>query len=92
MRHFTIKSGATTFTRVSKARARQLWGKRDIAFCPVNLRPGFPWSPHITYFAQAVADDPRAEFDKGVNAFEWYNCSDRETGLYTAFYLIMHHV
>jgi len=51
MRHFVIKSGATTFTRVSKARARQLWGKRDIAFCPVNLRPGFPWAPHITFLA-----------------------------------------
>ena len=84
-------------TRISKAAARKLWGKRDMSLCPGNLRPGFPWRPNVDVFAAEVAgrlaseyehERKAASFDTYVASFEWYNCPSRETGLYTAFYLI----
>lgn len=84
-------------TRISKAKARKLWGKRDISLCPCNLRPGFPWRPNMDVFATEIDaalssewghERKAADFDAYVRNFEYYNCNDHETGLYTAFYLI----
>ena len=84
-------------TRISKAKARKLWGKADISLCPSNLRPGFPWRPNIDVFAADISkalaseyahESEAASFDDYVQNFEWYNCTGNETGKYTAFYLI----
>lgn len=84
-------------TRISKARARKLWGKQDISLCPCKLRPGFPWRPNIDVFASEIAEKlaskyeherKAADFDVYVRNFEYYNCNMNETGYYTAFYLI----
>jgi len=84
-------------TRITKAVARKLWGKRDMSLCPCNLRPGFPWRPNVDVFAVDVAkglasqydcEKSDADFDKYVRNFEWYNCVGNETGKCAAFYLI----
>lgn len=83
--------------RISKTAARKLWGKRDMSFCPCNLRPGFPWRPNIDVFAKEIAEKQNSQweherkqsaFDYVVNNFEFYNCVSNETGRYTTFYLI----
>ena len=40
-----------------------------------------PWGypPHLNW-------EPDQDFDKVVNAFEYYNCTNSETGYYAAFY------
>lgn len=87
MNAYIIRSGKTVFRRITKAAARRAWAceARNIALCPANLRPGFPWAPHITFFA---AEQSERLFDQTVNTFIYFNCTDRETGLYPAFYLV----
>lgn len=82
--------------RVSKRKARSLWGKVDMSLCPCNLRPGGPWRPDMRVFALDIAKGLTSEyeqeqhyvsFDTYIQNFEWYNCSCSETGLYTSFYI-----
>lgn len=74
------------FKRINKTIARKLWdnGNNDkpIYFCPVNLRPGPPFNPEICFYKTGE------NFEKCVNAFEFYNCTCKETGYYTAFYIV----
>lgn len=72
-------------TRITKTAARKLWGKADLSFCPCNLRPDGSFRPNIDIFAKDVETQL---FDDTVSNFEWYNCTGKETGNYTAFYLI----
>lgn len=51
--------------------------------CPVNLRPGYPYHPEISI----RNGEHGASFEKQLNAFEYYNIRNRETGYYTAFYI-----
>lgn len=92
MRHYHFDSLA----RITKHRARKLWGKQDITLCPSNLRPGGPWYPECHVEADRIAkalaseyehERQEASFDVFVRNFEWYNCVNRETGMYTAFYI-----
>lgn len=84
-------------TRITKAAARKLWGKKDISLCPCKLMPDGPWRPNIDVFAKEISkklnskyesERHDASFNSVVNNFEWYNCQMNETGYYTAFYLI----
>lgn len=89
MRHRIIRSGAQTFTRISKHAARRLWGKKHLAFCPVKLRPGYPFSPHCNYPAGCdKRDGLDISFEGTVSMFEYCNCTGNETGTYTAFYTV----
>ena len=84
---YTVTDHMHTYTRISTAKARKLWGTVDIALCPVNLRPGYPWASHIT--VRAFNPDVYSyNFDDMVRDFEGYNCTMNETGYYTAFYLV----
>lgn len=83
--------------RISKAKARKLWGKADLSLCPVNLAPDGGFRPNMDVFAKDISsllsseydfERNRADFDAYVQNFEWYNCPSNETGTYTAFYLI----
>jgi len=87
MNAYIIRSGKTAFRRITKAAARRAWATeaRNIALCPANLRPGFPWAPHCTFLAGEQAERP---FDQTVISFTYYNCPDHETGLYPAFYFV----
>lgn len=87
MNNYVFLSGTTLFIRISKAAARRRWGVsgQTIALCPCNLRPGFPWAPHITCGASEQIARP---FDAAISSFEHYNCTGSETGLYAAFYVV----
>ena len=71
------------FVRIDKRTARRLYatGAADLYFCPVNLNPESPWG---LLYGPVNRETP---FDTHVNVFEIYNCTDRETGRYTAFYV-----
>jgi len=93
----TFIDRTTTYTRMSKWGARQMWGHVDIALCPSKLRPGYPWSPHKTARAVQITEALQspyacerdaASFDQYVWEFESYNCTNNETGYYTAFYQV----
>jgi hypothetical protein len=82
--------GSTRYKRINKTTARREYtaGKK-IVFCPSNLRPFSFWNPQfITDKAteEEINGEPQ-DFDKIVNAFEYYNCTNTETGKYTAFYI-----
>ena len=84
MNNLTISDQASTYTRVSKTKARKLFDQGErIAACPVKLRPGYPWAPHMEL--RGVED---RTFDELVISFENYNCQLNETGYYAAFYVI----
>lgn len=69
------------FTRVNKRRARNLFGiGRKVYVQSANFMPINPWQ-------SAIAINPDVSFDNFVNAFEFYNCGDRERGYYAAFYV-----
>ncbi len=84
-------------TRISKAKARKLWGKADMSLCPAKLMPDGPFRPNCDVFAKDIAEKLNSQYDHERNAakfetyvagFEWYNCQLNETGYYTAFYLV----
>ncbi len=82
--YFTDRNGFN-FKRIDKKKARAAYraGLR-VVFCPVNLRPFGEWSPEIV---QDVKQNGGEEFARVLNAFEFYNCTNTETGKYTAFYI-----
>lgn len=74
-----------TLERISKAKARLLWGKnKTISICPVKLMPDGPWRPNVDYLEE---EQKGRGFDAVVNSFIYYNCCWNETGYYPAFYL-----
>lgn len=77
-------SAGITYKRITKAAARKLYeAGKNIVLCPCNLRPFSFWHPEIeTNKEQSV----EASFYKLVNEFEFYNCTNSETGKYTNFY------
>lgn len=83
MNKYTFTDGGYTFDRISKKAARAAYknGLRVI-LCPVNLRPGYPYHPEID-----ISGKSETPFDTALNAFEYYNIHNRETGRYTAFYI-----
>ena len=89
MNRFIIRDGTTTFTRISKREAFRLFSQgKLVALCPVKLRPGYPFSPHVF-----VSWDPTQEWrsvgeswERLIREFTWYNCSC-EAGYYPAFYV-----
>lgn len=73
------------FVRITKNTARKKWGKEKVVLCPVRLRPGGGFHPHVTY----LPNDPHdTGFEQSVEDFTSYNCS-REVGYYPAFYLLV---
>ena len=86
MNNYIITDGKKTYTRISKAAARHAYYEnKNLCFCPVNLRPGSPWNPEILCNLENM--DGRI-FEQTINAFEFYNCANTETGKYTAFYIV----
>lgn len=53
-----------------------------VVFCPVNLSPGSPFHPEVS-----VKRKNNETFHEVLNAFNYYNIRDRETGRYAAFYI-----
>lgn len=98
MNKYTFKNNTDKkeYTRISKraARAAYIAGK-TVILCPCNLRPFGPWHPEIDInrdmHPDEITTDENAKnyFNKVVMRHEIYNCTDTETGKYTAFYIEM---
>ena len=85
MYRYEFTNNDRTFTRVNKTIAKKAFTKGfTIALCPSNLMPGTPW--HHEYITNRDTY-PETDFDKLVNEFEWYNCTNTETGKRAAFFI-----
>jgi len=79
MRNITVNG----YKRINKQSARKLYEKgQPVLFCPVNLMPGGPWDIGCT-----IVKEGETTFEQILNAFEYYNCNNNESGYYTAFYI-----
>lgn len=88
MNSHVISDGKTVYTRISKQLARKRFDvDLAVVFCPVKLRPGFPFAPHVLINNSAEYRESSYTFDVTVRNFEYYNCNCSETGSYTAFYV-----
>jgi hypothetical protein len=71
------------YVRVTKRTAKRLFSEgKEIMLSPCNLNPASAWHPGVD-----IDNKTDEDFDKTVNSFEYYNCLNRETGMYTAFYV-----
>lgn len=83
MNNYTYQDGNHTFKRVNKAVARRAYNNGlRVVLCPCNLRPGAPFHPETSISGKA-----QASFESQLNAFEYYNLKNQETGRYTSFYI-----
>ena len=74
---------ANGYKRITKRTAMRLYEKGEpVLFCPVNLIPGGPWGIGCT-----ITKEEGRTFEQALNAFEYYNCFNNETGYYAAFYV-----
>ena len=96
MNQITIRDGATTYTRISKRKARKMFNA-DHPFYIIahKMRPGFPFSmgmivdpAHIKTERSCTPTYSTVEslFDATVTDFCFYNANCWETGYYPAFY------
>ena len=86
---FTNKYGEQ-FRRVNKNEARNLAkAGQSIGVCACKLDPFNPFYNPCSWYhpeEEREALDGYKDFDKFVNAYEYYNCS-YETGYYAAYYV-----
>lgn len=83
MNKYSFTNNGKTWERITKKQARAAYNNGlTVLFCPVNLRPGYPYHPEISISGKAAAT-----FEEALNAFEFYNIRGNETGRYTAFYI-----
>ena len=94
MRKYQYTEKGFTFKRVDKKTARAAYiNGLSIILCPVNLRPGEPYHPETVINRknreQFTVDEigVKNDFNNYVNSFEFYNCTNSETGKYAAFYI-----
>lgn len=82
-----IDNNGKTWERVNRKQAKAAYNNGlTVLFCPVNMRPFTPW--HLEIDVNKNFEGCKGvEFEKAVNAFEYYNCTTNETGKYTAFYI-----
>lgn len=94
MRLYCFYQGGFQFRRVSKRTARRAYQTGfTVIMCPSNLRPFTPYHHEHTINrkdrAHFIADETGAlnDFNNLVASFEYYNCTNTQTGRYAAFYL-----
>ena len=84
MINYTFTRNGYTFERIPKNQARRAYQNGlTVILCPCNLNPCSPWGLACPVNSAAGAYG----FDEVVNGFEIYNCIDRETGRYAAYYI-----
>lgn len=94
MKQFTYHVNGFTYKRIPKHTAKKAYKNGlTIILCPVNLRPG---TPHGFDFKlnrkqreQFTIDEIGIEndFNNYIASYEYYNCTNIQTGKYTAFYI-----
>jgi hypothetical protein len=73
------------YRRINKTNARKLYNRGvEIVLCPNKMRPFTPWQFEIRI--KRKLDWTATTFDKVVNEFEYYNCTNTETGYRTSYY------
>ena len=93
MKHYEFQNNGFTFIRIPKNKARVAYNNGlTVIFCPCNLRPFGFWPVECDIkkdpnYKPFYPGDLENTFDFKVNVFERYNCTDSETGKYTAFYI-----
>lgn len=93
---FTDNNGKT-WKRITKKQARAAYNNGlTVLFCPVNMRPFTMWGGGVKINISQDTDigildkwTKENSFDRTLNAFEFYNCRDNETGRYAAFYIAL---
>ena len=84
MNHHRLNDGTLPHHRIDKRAARLAWNAgKPVVFCPCNLMPFGGFRSSVMAQKSAYASD----FDEAVRGFEWLNCTGKETGRYTAFYI-----
>jgi len=74
---------ANGYKRITKKTAERLYELgQPVLFCPVKLIPGGSWGNGCT-----ITKKEGTTFTQALNAFEYYNCINNETGYYAAFYI-----
>lgn len=86
----TFKDNNKEWERIDKREARRLYNMGvNICIVSDNMRPFHPFS-NSTITNISNLDTYETEkgncFDRLVNIFEVYNCTNRETGYHAAFY------
>ena len=83
MREYTWSENGFTFKRISRRKARAAYSTGlPVIACPVNLRPGKPWSPEAVLNRHVCGLD----FETVENSFIFYNIRPG-TGNYIAWYI-----
>lgn len=76
-----------TWVRVDKRTAQKAYNNGlTVVFCPVNIRPFGFYNLEIPISIDMWGYNSTT-FEIVLNDFERYNCTDNETGRYTAFYI-----
>ncbi len=73
-----------TLQQIQKRTAKKLFEKGETIYLQsCNYRPFGVWSQAVDINKERAENET---FEDIVNSFEYYNCSNNETGLYTTFY------
>ena len=84
MKNLYIYKGGLEFKRITRAKAKALYNMgKAVLLIPCNLNP----ANIFVGFYDLRKEDNETPFENAVNAFEYYNCTNNETGYYTAFYI-----
>jgi hypothetical protein len=94
MNKYAFFHNGRTYERITKRQARREYiNGRSVVMIACNLRPFTPWNNEMVLNRkdreQFVIDEigVNNDFTNTVASFEYYNCTNSETGKYTAFYI-----
>lgn len=83
MTKYTVYSNGFRFQRVNKTQAKRAYNNGlAVIVTPVNIDPF-----GVCGGGLQITNKSNESFENVVNAFEFYNCINSETGRYTGFYL-----
>ena len=98
MNNYTFKDkNGVNYRRITKSTARKaFYNGLTVVICPSNLRPFTPW--HCETDLNINNDAIKTEIENGfikrenvfnylINQFEFYNCSNTETGRRCNYYI-----
>lgn len=94
---FTDEKTKQDYKRITKPMARRAFcDGKTVVVCASNLRPfgfyqfQFEWNINRESFQnelKATDTTPENLFNYAVNQFEYYNCTNKETGKHASFYI-----
>ena len=87
MNKYRFTNNGKTWERITKKQARVAYNNGlTVLFCPVNIRPGSFFRLDMP-MNKAQQNCAGVDFEKLLNEYEFHNCTNSETGRYTAFYI-----